>query len=339
VRVGIIGCGHVARAHLDALTRLEGVEVAGLYDVEESRAAELAGAFGVGRTFEDPAHLLEQVEVAHVLTPPQSHKAMTVQALEAGCHVLVEKPMALNEEEAGEMVTAAARRNRTLGVCHNFLFDPAVLRARELFHAGRFGEIVSAEVFWTSLGGRDVRYAARPWLRDLPGGFFHESMPHPVYLLQAFIGELQPVSAASTTIPGLAPPADELRILFAGEQGLGSASLSCCSMPQQIVLRVYGTETSVEVDVSRHVLTELRGRDAGLWRRAGADIGRGARLAGRTLAATVSGLGKPLHRPHATLIERFYEALRADEPPPVTAEEGRSVVAVLDRLWARLEIT
>lgn len=317
MKVGVLGCGSVARAHLDALARLPLVEVDGVCDLDDERGSEVARTYGVERTYRQAADLFERVDAVHVLTPPQSHKSLSIQALEAGCHVLVEKPMALDLEEADEMVAAASRSGRTLGVCHNFLFDPAVVRALELLELGAFGQITGVEIFWRVWRGRPDRYASTLWMRDLPGRFFHESAPHLVYLQQAFLGQLRVVAATASSTPGQPWPSNELRALFAGDAGLGGICVSFSSSLYQLVLRIYGTEAGVQVDLVNHVLSSLDG---------GGPV--------RRLRAANDAL---LHPAHAGLIGRFYEALQAGGPPPVTAEDGRSVVAVLDRLWAVLE--
>ncbi len=311
MRVGIVGCGQVARTHLRALARLDRVEVVGVCDVDDGRSSELARTFGVPWSCRDAAELFERVDAVHVLTPPASHKDIAVAALEAGCHVLVEKPMALHVDEADEMIAAASRHARTLGVCHNFLFDPGMLDARALLDEGRFGSIVGVELYWRASRGNPDRYLASEWLRDLPGGYLHEPAPHLVYLQQAFLGDVHVVAATATRTPGAPPPAEEYRALFAGESGLGSACVSLTSRPYRIVVRIFGTELSAEVDLMRRVLV-LPGRRVGL----------------RALA-----LRRPRRRSHDELIDRFHASLEAGQPPPVTAEEGRSVVAVLDRLW------
>jgi UDP-N-acetyl-2-amino-2-deoxyglucuronate dehydrogenase len=235
------------------------------------------------------------------------------------------------------MLEASGRVGKTLGVCHNFLFDPALLEARELVARGALGRVVGAEVFWNvfvSERGRD-RYTESGWRHGLPGGIVHDVAAHPVYLLREFLGTLTVVSCVAKEVDEIPAPSTELRALFEGEQGLGSASVSFCSSPWQRAVRVYGTEMTVHADLAGHTLVRAR-RDPrrGHARRALANLDVGAQLATRTAAAAVGGLGKPWHRGHAAVIERFYDALRDGRPPPVTGEDGRAVLSVLDRLWA-----
>ena len=95
LRVGLVGAGYVSKHHLRALKKLDYVEVAAICDSNldlAARAAKESGIPGVYQNLDEMAQ--EHLDVVHILTPPASHCALTVQALRGGCHVLVEKPMA-----------------------------------------------------------------------------------------------------------------------------------------------------------------------------------------------------------------------------------------------------
>lgn len=319
MRVAVVGCGAVARNHFVALSRLPDVELVAACDLEPAKADEVAREYGVPRTYTALGDLFEheRPDAVHVLTPPAAHKDVSIAALEAGCHVLVEKPMALDVEEAGEMIEVARRCARTLGVCHNFLFAPPVLGARELLADGALGTVVAVEVFWRVWrGGPSDRDARAPWLRELRGGFLHESAPHWVYLQQAFLGPVRPIAAVSRGVDDGPIPGGELRTLFAGRDGIGTAHVSFGASPYQVTLRIYGTEMTALADVPNVVLVTDPG--------------------GERPTPALPDV-EPWRRGHAILIERYYASLREGTPPPVTAEEGRNVVALLDDLWPMLE--
>jgi predicted dehydrogenase len=336
-KVGIIGCGSVADHHLNALTTLP-VEIVGLCDVDEQQAGRTASAFGLRRTFGQAADLLERErpDVAHVLTPPQSHRELSVLAMESGCDVLVEKPMAMDLSEADEMVEASRRTGRTLGVCHTHLFNPPVLEARALTANGRLGTVVGVDVGFTVHGGVRDRYLARGWVNDLPGGVVHELAAHPVYLLREFLGTLSLASAVWKPIAALPPGAVEFRAVFEGESGLGIAAISASGKPMQSALRIHGTGMTVSIDLrGRTVLKTSRPSGSGPpMRRARTNLNLAGQVASQTVATTLRELRRPWHRGHPVLIRGFYEAIRDGRPPPVTADDGRAVVGLLDGLWA-----
>jgi predicted dehydrogenase len=339
MRVGIIGCGAVAVTHLQALGALP-VEVVGLADPDDGRAARVAARFGVPQTYREAVELLERgrPDVVHVLTPPQSHRDISILALESGCHVLVEKPMAVDIQEADEIVEAARRSGKAVGVGHSHLFNPPVLEARALKRDGALGTVVGVEAGFTMHGKMRDRCFETEWIRDLPGGPMHELAPHPLYLLREFLGDLSLASAVRKSLPEQDPPRLELRALFESESGLGMAAVSFSGRPLQSGMRIYGTKATVHVDL-RGQIAVLARRDLGSGsrlRRARSKLELGAQLIGQTAAAAIGELRRPSHRGHPVLIATFYEALRAGRPPPVTAEDGRAVVALLDGLWEAL---
>ncbi len=338
MKVGIIGCGAIAGAHLRALGPL-GVEVVGVCDVREDRARRTAAAFGVGRAYRDAEELLDRhrPDVVHVLTPPQAHREVAIQAMQAGSHVLVEKPMAIDVAEADEMIEESRRAGRMLGSCHNLLFDPAVLEARALARAGDLGRIIALESTQTIPGAAFDRFMGLPWIHGLPGGVVHELAPHGVYLHREFIGALHVASAVLRASAGPPAPSVEFRVLFESEVAMSTGAIVMPAAPSQNVLRIYGTDRTLHVHPREHLLLAIdQASRGGFVRRALPNLALGMQLVSRTVASTLAGLGRPGHRGHSALIRGFYEAVRDGAPPPVTGEDGRAVVAVLDRLWEAL---
>ncbi len=335
IRVGIVGCGNVARSHLQALERVPGVEVVGACDAVAERLERTRSQFRIEGAYGDAADMLgrERLDVVHVLTPPATHKSLSIQALEAGCHVLVEKPMALDVGEADELLEASRRSGRTLGVCHNYLFSPALLSARDLASSGRLGRVVAVEIFWRVWRGKKDRYATTPWLRQLPGGLFHESAPHVVYLQQEFLGPLRVVAAVVADTHPSSSPSGELRAVFEGASGIGTVHISFSASPYQFGLRIYGTKMTAYVDIANHILVKAPGDGAGHGSALRTSPHTAAQLLLGAARARLAVVGRPRHRAHANFIARFYESLHAGAPPPVSGEDGRSVVALLDDLW------
>ena len=130
LRVGIVGAGYVARYHIEALKRLDFVEVAAICDVDRTMAQTLADRYKIPFVTDDVASFAnQQLDAVHVLTPPSSHCAITLKALDMGCHVLVEKPMADTVDECDMMIARAKERGRVLSVNHSDRFDPVIHRA------------------------------------------------------------------------------------------------------------------------------------------------------------------------------------------------------------------
>jgi len=341
MRVGIIGCGEASEAHIHHIRRITGVEIVGVCDTDKERAQEISHRFGIRHIYRDAVDMLKErhSDVVHILTPPDTHKELSVQAMEAGCHVLVEKPMALNVKEADEMIAASRHHRVTLGICHNHLFDPAVLEAKELVTRGAIGKVIAVEIFWRAyLAGN--RFRTTQWIYELPGGIFHDIAPHPVYLLMEFLKTSRVVSALSKkTGSDLPTPSDELRVLLDGESGQGSLSISLCANPYLLFLNIYGTDMSIRVDITNNTLVKFKRSGLGKISKALVNIDHSLQLLSKTITNTIGTLQGRRILGHGILIEKFYESLRKGTDPPVTGEDGRAAVAVLDQIWAKLGLT
>ena len=139
VRCGVWGVGVWGEKHARVLDAIEEAVLVGVYDRDPARSRELAARHGT-RAFESPEALLRECEAVSVATPTVAHRAATEQALAAGCHVLVEKPMAASVADAAAMLAAAQRADRVLQVGQVERFNPALLAARPFVKSPKFIE-------------------------------------------------------------------------------------------------------------------------------------------------------------------------------------------------------
>jgi predicted dehydrogenase len=155
-KVGVVlaGCGGIGRSHALALKSVPGAQLVATVDIDESRAKSFANHFGAITYETDLSQALnrDDVDAVIVTTANDLHAPLTIQALAAGKHVMVQKPMALTLAEADEMIAAADRSGRLLMVSFFELFHPAFKRAKELVHDGLIGEVFlfKAIMAWSS---------------------------------------------------------------------------------------------------------------------------------------------------------------------------------------------
>ena len=144
IRTAIFGTGFMGRVHLEALRRLHSVEPVAIAGRNAEAARSLATGFNIPTIATDYLDLLRDpaIDAVHVCTPNAQHFSMAKAALQAGKHVLCEKPLATTVEEAEELVALAARKNLRNCVCHNLRFYPMVQQMRRLREAGDLGEIL-----------------------------------------------------------------------------------------------------------------------------------------------------------------------------------------------------
>jgi predicted dehydrogenase len=156
VRVGFIGAGFARRVQLPGLRLVPGVQVAAIASGRRSNAAAVAKEFGIPVVCEDGAELIRSADVDLVVissTPP-SHARFAIAALEAGKHVLCEKPMALDAQEAQRMMLVAEQRPAQVSwLDHELRYEPNRRKVRDLIRAGAIGEV------------RHIELTLKPYLR------------------------------------------------------------------------------------------------------------------------------------------------------------------------------
>lgn len=150
LKIGFIGCGGIAnQKHFPGMAQQKGVELVAFCDIVETRAQEAAKKYGTSdaKVYTDYRELLKDntLDAVHVLTPNVSHCEITVAALESGKHVLCEKPMAINTEEAKKMLDARDRTGKllTIGYQYRHFHDHAT--AKQVVDDGYLGDIYYAE--------------------------------------------------------------------------------------------------------------------------------------------------------------------------------------------------
>jgi len=150
ILVGIIGTGGIAGGkHMPALSKLEGVEMTAFCDIEVAKAQAAAKRFGTptAKVYADYRELLKDaaIDVVHVLTPNDSHAEITIAALEAGKHVMCEKPMAKKAADARRMLEAARRTGKKLSIGYQTRQSAESQYLKKICMAGDLGEIYFAK--------------------------------------------------------------------------------------------------------------------------------------------------------------------------------------------------
>lgn len=147
IKTAVFGTGFMGRVHTEGIRRLGNVEVAGIAASSDEKAKKFGSEVGVERTTGDYRTLLKdpEIEAVHVCTPNALHFPMAKAAMEAGKHVLCEKPLAISAAEAREMVDLVKKKNLANCTFHNLRFYPQVQNIRRMREAGELGEIYAVQ--------------------------------------------------------------------------------------------------------------------------------------------------------------------------------------------------
>lgn len=203
LKVGVIGTGFAGMAHMEGYKNTPEAELIAVCDVDPGRAKEAAQKYGIPKVFTDYNEMLklEELDAISICLPNKLHMPVAVAALEAKKHVLCEKPLATNAEEAEQMVKAAEKNNRLLAMALNFRYEGRSLTVKKLVEEGLLGEIY---------------YAKTSMLRTnaIPKGWFHvkslsgggpllDLASHMLDVTWWLMGKPEPVSAFGSTFAKL----------------------------------------------------------------------------------------------------------------------------------------
>lgn len=331
LRAGIVGAGYVSSYHIRALRTLDFVDVIGLADPDTERAQAVARTFAIPAVYRSLDELLAaRPDVVHILTPPHLHARMAVEAMRAGCHVMVEKPMAESVEDCDQMIEVARETGRRLTVNHSARMDPVVLKALERVRSGACGEILAVHFLRNS---DYPPYAGGP----VPPAYSRAAYPfedigiHGLYLLEAFLGEIRDLEVRYHST-GLNPNLffDEWHALAECEKGMGHLYLSWNARPMQNELIIHGTRAILRVDCYLQTMSmeSVLPAPKPLQRMFGAGRNALATLWRVPVNALrfVTGSLKPNPGIEVSVVA-FYRALAGGGPLPVPAEEGRRMVS------------
>ena len=353
LRVAIVGCGKIADGHVDEIRKMpEQAQIVAVCDREDLMAEQLATRFAIPAHYDNFGQMLERErpDVVHITTPPQSHAALALQALAAGCHVYVEKPFALDGAQAAQIVAAAESHGRKLTVGYSSLFDPPVLRLRELVAAGVLGEPLHVESFYgynlDGPFGKALLADPSHWVHGLPGKLFHNIIDHMLNKIVAFVPDDVPqVTAIARALrperTGDARDAmmDELRVLVRGRRVTGYGTFSSHIRPAAQFVRVYGTRNIAHVDLAARTVTlesspklpSAIGRLVPPFEQASALVGQGLSNIGRFLRSDFqffAGMRR--------LMSLFFDSIVDNGPVPIAYRDILRISNMMDEIFRQV---
>ena len=347
LRVGLIGCGHIAATHVAAWRQSDLADIAGVFDVNMDAAQRFAGRFGVTTVYPTVAAAVAGADIVDDCSPPAAHRENALAALRAGRHYLVEKPMVLARADLDEILAAREAAGRQLCVIHNLKYSDGVLAASRWVADGRIGQVLALDrVFLTDPSTDRMLRMPNHWSRRLPGGRWVETLPHELYLIHHFLGPLEVASvvalpgetstpASSEADPATAP---EVAVIMRGPSAVATLRYSSRNRTNQRRLTLYGSEGTILVDILAGSATLLRQKDSAWVRAVGGQTLDAATTLARMVPDRLTRLaGRLRHRTaHSALIRDFARSVRGDGPPPVSLDEIAYVVDKTEEIGAMI---
>ena len=341
LQVGIVGCGGVAvKRHIPGFIRLKrDVVLRAVCDRNEDLAKETAKKFNIPKTYQSLSQMLsgESLDIVDICTPPQIHAPLTVEALEHGCHILLEKPMALTTSDCDQMLDASRKYGRKLCIVHNVLFHPPLLKARKLVSEGAIGDFIGMRIFLSD--PRDEMVMRKDyWIHKLPGGLIGETGPHTVYLSLAFLNKVNNVDIyAKNFLEHPWAPFDEFRIELEGENAVSSVAISYSSNRYAADIDILGTEGALHLDLQSMIVLRHRAKTSlNPWNLVSTSLGSTSQIVTGLLANSFKVATRRFRLGHDTVIEMFVKSILSNARPLVTGEEGRETVRVMEMIVEKL---
>ena len=342
LKVGIVGCGYIAdQVHIPSFKRLrDKVILQGVCDKNANLAKEVSSKHSIPRVYDDLSKMLqnEDLDIIDICTPPQIHASLAINSIKHGCHVLMEKPMALTTQDCSKMINAADKQGTKICIIHNKLFDPPFIRAKKLVSEGSIGDFIGMRLFLSD--HRDEMIMKKDhWIHKLPGGLISETGPHFTYMSLAFLNKIKHVEVYAKNYSDHPwAPFDEFRVELEGEHAMSSITLSYSSNRHNLHVDVLGTDKILHLDLCANLFSEYGAlpsvKPIAFTKYFSSIVSQQAR--GAMMNALNYWTGN-LKTGHNTLIEKYVDSIINNTESPVNGEKGRETVKVMEMIVKRLK--
>jgi predicted dehydrogenase len=300
MRIGVVGTGYLGRLHARVLTEIPAATVAGFVEPNDAIATEVASSLGIRRVA-TVAELARQIDCAVVATPTIAHFDVARELIEAGCDVMVEKPITATVDEAKRLIEIARKYNRIVQVGHVERYNPAIVAVADLARDTRYIECERIGVF----SGRSLDVDV---LLDL--------MIHDLNLVLSLLRQ-KVVDIRAVGVPVLTEKVDITNVRLELESG-AVANLTASRVSQDRVRkqRFFGGDFYISVDTKEQEVKGYRLVDKKI----------------QPLAVTVEK-----KEPLRAELEAFLDCVKQRQQPLVTAEDGLEAVELATRVAAAID--
>ncbi len=341
-RFGIAGCGVIAPTHAAAIQQIAGAELLAATDVIPERMQALAEKFHIPRTFTGLQEMLAcpELDAIAVCTPSGLHGEIAVQALQAGKHVVVEKPMEVTLEACDKMIAAAESTGKTLTVISQHRFDMASRIAKQAVEMGKLGRLVLAEasVLWyRTQSYYDSGDWRGTWQLDGGGALMNQGV-HTVDLLQWLAGPVLSISASTRTAAHERIEVEDVATAALTFDGgaVGTLTATTAAYPGFAVrIGLYGTEGSLILEGDRLKEMRLKNGETFTGEEAAAhalSVARGGSASVREEAEKTGAASDPgalWGDSHRAQLQNFIEAAQTGAPLLIDGRAARRPVEII----------
>jgi predicted dehydrogenase len=351
LNIGMVGCGKIADYHIEEIQKLGCAQVLAVCDLEPILAEQLALRYSVPHWYTDFDRMLAEhrLDAVHIATPPHSHFALARKASEAGCHVFLEKPLAVTAADGQRLIDCLQQNGRKMTINYWYNFESNALALKKFVAEGNLGDPVHIESYYgydlAGSFGQALLSDGRHWVHQLPGKLFQNIIDHAVNKITPFLPD-EPVEIIARafrrrplTTDSTDAVLDELRVMIFCGGVSAYITFSSHTRPVGHFMRVYGTKNTAHLDfASRSMLIEERqtvpsalGRLLPPFKSSWQSL-RQATHNAREFVGSRFQFFAGMNR----LLSLFYECILRDTPVPISYSEILRVSQIMDEISAQV---
>lgn len=327
MRYGLIGCGRIAPNHIEAAKKC-GVNIVAICDIVKDRMVDIAGNFGLSEKvqfYENYKQMLvqEELDLVAICTESGKHASIALDCIAAGCHVIIEKPIALSLIDADTIIEAGRKQGVAVCACHQNRFNKSITKIREAIEEGRFGRLLhgAAHIRWN----RGKQYYDQDewrgtWEQD--GGVLMNQCIHNIDLLRWMMGDdIDEVFAFTDNLNHPYLETEDLGLALIkfsnGAYGLIEGTSNVYPSNLEETLYLFGEKGTVKAGgKSVNLIEEWRFGD-------GKDTAEEIKAMYHENPPNVYGFG------HTPLYADVVQAITESREPYITAEDGRRALELV----------
>ncbi|MDO4459820.1 MAG: Gfo/Idh/MocA family oxidoreductase [Clostridia bacterium] len=343
VKVGIIGCGKIAQLrHAPEYDENQNAEIVGVYDFDQQRCIQIAMAIGC-KAYTSVDELLSdsEIEAVSICSPNFTHAEYSMKALEAGKHVLCEKPMALDPADSRKMMEKAEEKGKILMIGHNQRLNPTHKRAKEVLESGAIGDIISFQSNFKHSGPEtwSITNNNTTWFFDKTKaqfGAMGDLGAHKIDIIRFLLGhEIEEVNSYIMTLDKRGPDGnligvdDNAMVFFKMDNGVpGIMHVAWTNYGgEDNSTIIYGTKGVMKIfgDYADDIVLEMRDHT--------------------TVKYTVSRMQTNDNQTSSGIIDEFISSILENRTPLITGQDGHNTLAAIaacfksseEKTWVKVE--
>lgn len=320
INIGIIGCGAVAEnCHFPALKRVPRLNILALSEVNKARLKEVKKKICLHETFftNNYHEVLNnpEIDAVLILTPPNLHARITVDAIKAGKHVFCEKPFIFTTKEASEVLHALHHNKVKLMVGYNFRFLPHFAKMKKFVEKGTIGKIIVVTTNFFSSIKNYPSVTGFQFKNEMGGGALFEMGCHHIDLIRWIVGEVKAVKASIWKFdPSITADDNALVCLDFANGVIGSVNISW-SAPSLHRVEIFGEEGIIRADLSKPYL-ELYLQGKSIFKHGAIEIP-----------------AKSVMSSYSLELNHFADCILKEKEPLVGAEDGIQVLKIVSKCY------